>query len=363
MIGVIIAGGAGTRLRPFTYVRPKPMMPVVNKPLLQYQVELLKRHGITDIVLCIGSGNSAIEQYFADGSEFGVRIAYSIEETPLGTAGAVRYAEPHFGAHDTMIVLNGDGLIDYDLSVIARFHAERHADVTIGLAEVPRPTPSGIVKIDPENRIVSFDEPDDAGKKLLLSGECEALGFVLVNAGLYVISRTSMERVPYGAECSIEKDFFPSLIRDNEAIFGFELTGYWSDIGSPRNYLRTHHDLLSGKADVCLSGERMSGGYLAMENVRVDPSAFISSEVHIGAGSEIRSGSRITGLTSIGPRCLVGENASIENCVLLENVVIGEGCTLKNCIIDCNSIIGNNISLSDNSVVAASSVVIGPEPS
>ena len=356
MTGIIIAGGAGTRLRPLTNARPKPMMPIAGKPLLQYQVELLRRHGVDDIVLAVGRDVEAIRYHFGDGNAFGVHIVYSVEPEPLGTAGAVRYAEPQMG-DETAIVLNGDSIMDHDLSAMVRFNVDLDADATIGLVEVPAPSPCGVVMTNGESRVISFEEPTQDVKELLSAGPTEVTGTATVNGGVYVISRDSLKRVPFGANWSMERDFFPTLIKAGCRVYGFPLRGYWLDIGSPANYLQAHHDLLAGRACVQINGQRTPDGYWADTNSTIDPSARIESGVFIGSGCRIGPDTSVTGNASIGSGCVIAGGCILDGCVLLENVRVGSECTLRNCIVDRDSIIGEQIRLLDNSIVAAGSTL------
>ena len=357
MTGVVIVGGAGTRLRPLTYLRPKAMMPLANKPLLQYHVELLRRHGVSDVVFCCGADTAAIRSHFGTGEQFGVGIAYSVESRPLGTAGAVRCAEPHF-QHDTLIVMNGDSLMDYDLSAAVRFHHERKADVTIGLAEVPRPTPCGVVKTDSQGRVLSFEEPDTETKRMLAGKNDAGKGSAIVNSGVYVISRSALHIIPFGVECSIEKEFFPSVISGGSRVYGFHMSGYWLDIGDPARYLQAHHDLLAGKVDAEVCGERTRDGYWTVGEARIDPTAEVTPGAHLAAGCGIGPGVRIAGLASIGTGCTIGARSVLDGCVLLENVSVGEDCLLRRCIVDRDTRIGDGVRLTDQSVVGGGSTIV-----
>lgn len=354
MTGVIIAGGAGVRLRPLSYVRPKPMMPIANKPLLQYQTELMKRHGVSNIVFSIRENADHIERYFGDGNEFGLNITHSIEDRPLGTGGAVRFSEPYW-QDDYAIVTNGDGIIDYDLSEIARFHIQTGADATIGLMQVPSPTHCGIVAADAEGRVTSFDEPGEKAKKLHIGKPEETTGMVTVNAGVYVIARSAIKTIPLGEKNSIEKEFFPTLIKNGMKVYGLSLNGYWKDIGGPQNYLQAHHDLLSGKINAQIIGAQTNNGYWVNGEVNIHPSADISAGAHLGGSCAICADAIVKNHSSIGSNAVIGEGSVIDGCVILENVVIGAGCMLKNCIVDRDCDIGDGIRITDGSVVGANS--------
>ncbi|MEN6521692.1 MAG: NDP-sugar synthase [Armatimonadota bacterium] len=352
---LILAGGAGTRLRPLTYHRPKPMVPIANKPILQYQMELMRRHGISEIVLCVGAGTDAVRDYFGNGDSLGIKIHYSIEDTPLGTAGAVKNAEQYLGS-GSFLIMNGDGLVDYDLSSIISFHYYKNADVTIGLMKVPTPTPCGIVKTDSDNRVISFEEPDKTQKKTL-GTNAATTGFALVNAGVYLISSESLRSIPKGREFSMESEFFPSMIANGKNVYASLLFGKGLDIGAPNQYLNAHYELFAGKIDAEIAGQPTEGGYRMEGDSEIDPSAKIDSGVYIGPGCRIGPHAKISEYSSVGPGCIIGENTVINASALLENVTIGNNCLLRACIIDCDSTVGDDITLGNESILPKGSVL------
>lgn len=356
MTGIILAGGEGVRLRPLTYVRPKPMAPIANKPLLEYHVELFRSHGIEDIIFCVRGDIKDIEEYFGDGSKFGVQITYSIENEPLGTAGAIGLAEPHVKS-ETAVVMNGDNLIDFDLSAALKYHLEKGTDATIGLVNVPAPTPCGIISTDLEGWITAFEEPSEDVKRNLSRGDIEKDGTVTVNSGVYVMSHKTIRMIPFGKRASIEKEFFPSLITSDCLLAGFVMHGYWQDIGNPGNYLQAHRDILSGKANLPISGIRSAGGYCMGHNVVVHPSAQVSPHAHLGDECSIGANTHIEGFTSIGKGCTIGEECLLEDSVLLDQVTVENSCVLRNCIVDYKSSIGSKIHLSERSVIGANSSI------
>ncbi len=333
-------------------------MPLANKPLVEYQVELMARHGARDVVFCAGVGAEAVEDYFKEYSTSELLVKFSIETTPLGTAGAVRFAEPHMN-EDTVVVTNGDNLVDYDLSALVEFHKKNRADATIGLMTVPSPTPCGIVRTDDAGRVTAFEEPSEAIKKALASGQIKPDGVVTVNSGIYVLEREALLRIAYGANCSIEREFFPSLVRDGLRVFGYPLAGYFLDIGTPAAYLRAHRDVLSGAVEVDIIGNREPAGFWSMGEVQIDPSAKVSSRCHLGLGCRIGAGAVIDDFSSIGAGCVIGDGAKIEGSVLLENVVVGAGAMLVGAILDKDSRLGDGAVLGAGSIVASGSILLG----
>jgi NDP-sugar pyrophosphorylase family protein len=355
MKGIIIAGGPGTRLRPLTYVRPKPIVPVANKPFLEYQVELLKRHGIHEVIFCTNYMAEMIEAHFGDGSAHGVRMSYVIEDSPLGTAGAVKNAEKLFKG-ETLLVFNGDVLTDFDLSAIIESHKKNHAAVTLTLYGVPSPSPYGIVVTDERKRVLEFREPSEEVKKMLAKNpNVEVTGTDYINAGTYVIDPSVFEQVPADVAYSFERQLFPSLLTQGLPVYGYAAQGYWLDIGRPPQYMEAHRALLTGEVKAHVIGHRTSKGYWMCADAHVDQSANIGSTVHIGPRSRIEANSTITGITAIGADCVIGQGSRIENCVLLDKVTVGSNVCLKNSIVDNESVIEDNAIVEANSVIGTGS--------
>jgi len=336
MKGIIIAGGAGTRLRPLTYTRPKPLIPVVNRPFLEYQVALLKRHGVEEIVFATNYMADRIQGHFGDGSRFGVSMKYAVEDKPLGTAGAIKNAR-NVAGRDTIIVLNGDILTDFDISSIMRFHQENRALVTLTLKEVPSPSPYGVILTDDTGRVTEFREPSEAQKKALaanpdapLTGEVD-----YINAGIYIMEPEAVDSIPAGRPVSIERETYPKLLQEGAPIFAVSQNGFWLDIGRAEQYRQATEAILTRAISVDVPGEwQPSGGYWAQEGAEVDPTAHLAPTVHVGARARISAGASITGKTVIGPQCTIGANATLRDCILEEGVVIGDGVHLTGVICD-----------------------------
>jgi mannose-1-phosphate guanylyltransferase/phosphomannomutase len=350
MKGIIIAGGAGTRLRPLTYTRPKPLIPVVNRPFLEYQVALLKRHGITEIIFCTNYLADQIEGHFGNGSAFGVSMQYALEEAPLGTAGAIKNAQALAG-RDSLVVLNGDVLTDFDISSIIRFHKEKNALVTLTLKEVPSPSPYGVIITDANGRVQEFREPSEAQKKALASNpNIQYTGVDYINAGIYVMEPEALDAIPTGKPVSIERETYPKLLAEGAPIYAIAREGYWLDIGRPEQYRQATEAILSRDIAVDVPGEWMVSGYWAEEGAEVDPTAHIAPTVHIGKKARIAAGATIKGKTVIGPRCQIGANATLIDCILEDSVIIGEGAKL------CGAILDNGAHVAAESVVTIPSV-------
>lgn len=223
MQAVILAGGLGTRLLPVVSDRPKPMALINGKPFLEYQISLMKNHGVSEIVICIGYMGDVIEKHFGDGSDFGVNIIYSYEEELLGTAGAIKNAENYLD--ETFIAVNGDTYVEFDAMAIYNYHKKQRADLTIGLVSAAGSDEKGMVKVDNQFRILDFVEKPINPPQV-----------VFVNSGVYVFDKNVLNCIPSGEKVSLEYNLFPTLIADDKNIYGYEITGKVVDIGTPSGY-------------------------------------------------------------------------------------------------------------------------------
>lgn len=356
MKGVIIAGGPGTRLRPLTYLRPKPIVPVVNKPFLEYQVELLKRHGISEIIFCTNYMAEMIQSHFGDGSAYGVTMRYALEEVPLGTAGAVKNAEQYF-EDDTLLIFNGDVLTDFDLGRIIDFHNERSAKITLTLFGVPSPSPYGVIITDDAGKVQEFREPSEEQKKKLAMGAVQHEGEEFINAGIYVLDSTIFHDIPKDTPYSFERQLFPTFCAQDRGIYATRATGYWLDIGRPEQYYEAHRALLSGDVKADLPGSKTPAGWWQGGDVEIASGVTIDPTVHLGHRVKVGANAQIKGCSSIGAGSTIEEGAVLENCVLLDGVVVGKSVHLQNCIIDSDVFIEDNVAISARAVVASGSRV------
>ena len=238
MKAVILAGGEGTRLRPLTLTTPKPVVPVVDRPFLRHQLDLLARAGVREVVFSVAYRPERVEAVFGDGSAFGVRIRYAVEDTPLGTGGAVRNALPLLD--ERTIVLNGDVLTDVDLAAVVARHEAEGASATILLTPVPNPAAYGLVETDPDGRV----------RRFLEKPRPEQITTNTINAGIYVLETRVLDLMPEGVNYSIERGFFPALLARGDRVLGPVHRGYWIDIGTPDKYLQVHRDILNRRFPV-----------------------------------------------------------------------------------------------------------------
>src|SRR3981081_682966 len=245
---VVMAGGEGIRLRPLTINRPKPMVAIVNKPCLGHIFDLLKRHHIEDAFVTLQYLASVIQDSYGDGGGVGMRLRYSVEETPLGTGGSVR----QIGAalEETFLVISGDAMTDIDLSKVIAFHKEGKAAVTLTLVRVANPLEYGVVITQPDGRISKFLEKPSWGEVFSDT----------INTGIYVIEPRVLERYPIGAAFDFSKDLFPQLPAAGEPLYGYIASGYWTDVGSIPEYARANADMLLGKVKSSALGREIRPG-------------------------------------------------------------------------------------------------------
>ena len=248
MKAVIMAGGMGTRLRPVSGDKPKPMVPLLGKPLMEHILELLRREGFEDICAAVRYRAGDIMAYFGDGSRFGVDMQYRVEEEPLGTAGAVKNCRDFYGSED-FLVISGDAACDFSLSRLMAEHRRRGAAVTLALCRHSEPLRYGLAVTDGEDRIRSFVEKPDWSRVVT----------DLVNTGIYVISPRAMEPVPEGREFDFAKDLFPLLLQRGELMLGLPREGYWCEVGTPLSYYRCCADALEGRLKLSTAADFLPG--------------------------------------------------------------------------------------------------------
>lgn len=334
MQALILAGGKGTRLRPLTVYTPKPIVPVMNRPFLLYQIEILRRAGITDITLSLNYQPGKIEYLLGDGSDYGVKLRYITEPSPMGTAGAYKFAED--AIRETTVVFNGDVLTDLDISKIIEFHKTNKAEATIVLTPVENPSAYGLVESDDKNKILQFLEKPK-GEQL------ENLTTKNINAGIYVLEPTILDLIPKGENYSFEYNLFPSLLEDKKAFFAFIMkTEYWRDIGTPESYLAAHQDFINGKIK--------SFETLKVENSDVSPTAFVSANSVLGDNCNIKPSAKIIN-SILGEGVHVEEKAIIENSVVWSHTHVSNSAEINNAVIGRSCYIGQNASVTNGAVL------------
>ncbi|HEV2450608.1 MAG TPA: mannose-1-phosphate guanyltransferase [Streptosporangiaceae bacterium] len=322
MKAVVMAGGEGTRLRPMTANQPKPMLPVVNKPIMEHVLRLVKRHGFSETVVTVQFLASMVRNYFGDGEEMGMSLQYATEEIPLGTAGSVKNAEDAL-RDEPFLVISGDALTDLDLSELVKFHQRKGAMVTVALSRKPNPLEFGIVIVDEEGRVQRFLEKPTWGQVFSDT----------VNTGIYVMEPEALAEVPAGEVVDWSGDVFPRLLEKGAPLYGWVGDGYWEDVGTHESYLKAQGDALSGQVHVDIDGFEMSPGVWVAPGAEVDPDAVLKGPLVIGDYSKIEGGATLRQYTVIGSNAVVKEGAFLHRAVLHSNVYIGQGVNLRGCVI------------------------------
>ncbi|MQL52015.1 NTP transferase domain-containing protein [Desulfofundulus thermobenzoicus] len=345
MKAIIMAGGEGSRLRPLTCNRPKPMVPVANRPMMAHIVELLKQHGFTSVAVTLQYMPDAIRDYFGSGTGYGMNMHYFVEEAPLGTAGSVKNAAGFLD--ETFLVISGDALTDLDLTRAVEFHRRQEAMATLVLTRVERPLEYGVVITRPDGRITQFLEKPAWGEVFSDT----------VNTGIYVLEPEVLEYIPPDRAFDFSKDLFPLLLREKKPLFGVVLPGYWCDIGNLQQYLQAHRDVLSGRVKVNLPGREIEPGVRVGEGVDMGAGARISGPVLIGDGCHIGPGVEIEPYSVLGEGCLIQERASIKRSVLWNNVYLGEGAALRGAVVASRVQIQAGAAVYEGAVIGSDSVL------
>ena len=340
MKAILLAGGKGTRLRPFTIHTPKPIVPIFNRPFLHYQIDLLKQvPEIDEVILSLNYQPRRIEEIFGDGSDVGIKIRYVVEPAPLGTAGAVRYAGDNLS--ESVVVFNGDVLTQIDLGAVIRLHRERQAKATIVLTPVENPSAYGLVETDPSGNVTRFLEKPNPDEITTNN----------INAGIYVLEPDTFDRIPKDVSWSIERSFFPSLIERRETFVAYVYDGYWIDIGTPEKYTQVHRDIMDGRFAAApfrgIAGARTA---VAAE-ARIEDGATVEGPCFIDEGVSVKAGARVGPYAVIGRQTHVEENAVVEGAIIWPNCRISKDAEIRNAIVGRNCHVGRNVTLDHGAVL------------
>jgi NDP-sugar pyrophosphorylase family protein len=331
---IVLVGGEGTRLRPLTYGTPKPMVPIMNVPFLARTMERLYEAEIRDVILAAGYMPQAIVDYFGDGTSLGMKITYAIEETPLGTAGALKNVQQHITG--PFFVLNGDIFTSLDLRAMRQRHHEKSGFGVLHLIRVADPSPFGCVVHDQAGRITAFVEKPPKGEEPTNE----------INAGTYLLAREILDLIPSGRAVSIERETFPELIATGKSLYAFTTDDYWIDLGRPEQYLAAHRDVLSGAMPLAVEpGINGEGGDALRGHPGVVP------PVHAGADVVVDASATVGPNVVLGRGCSIGANAAVRESVLWERVSVGSGAIIEEAIVASGVTIGAEARISRGSVI------------
>ncbi len=341
-----MVGGFGTRIRPLTYLNPKPMLPLVNKPFMEHFISRLKSYGIREIILSTCYLPEVFTDYFGDGSRFDVKLACVTETCPLGTCGAVKFVEEQL-KEESFMVFNGDILSGLDIGKMIDFHKEKKADITINLTPVEDPTAYGLVPIDADARVLQFLEKPSWND----------ITTNLINAGTYIMEPKVLELAPYGINYSFERGLFPKALEEGLHIAGFVSNSYWLDLGTPHKYITAHQDILERKLKFDFNGKEVFENIFVEDGCEFDSESLVSGPIVIGKNTKIASGAKINPLSVIGSNCVIESGAEISGSVIYDNVTIGRNTAIRNSILSNRTKIGEKVIIEEYSVIGDNSEI------
>jgi mannose-1-phosphate guanylyltransferase len=344
MQALILAGGEGTRLRPLTSTIPKPVVPLVDRPFITYMIEWLRDHGVDDVILACGFMAADVRSVIGDGGSLGLRVRYVEEPSPLGTGGALKYAQDLLA--ERFLMLNGDVLTDIDLTAQLAQHERSGARATLALVAVEDPSAYGLVRCRSDHSVRAFVEKP-------APGEADTN---LISAGAYVLERDVLdEMAPAGTNISIERDVFPLLV--GRGLYGYAAAGYWLDIGTPERYLQGSFDILSGRVRTQLSARLEREGSVLVEPLGVE--ATVLAPALVQADCVLSADARVGPDVVLAAGVFVGERVRVERSVLLEGASIGAGTVISEAIVGAGAQIGEDCQIGAGAVLGEGAV-IGP---
>ena len=344
MKAIIMAGGFGTRLRPLTMNLPKPMVPMMNRPMMEHIVRLLMRHGMRDLTSLLYFHPDAITSYFGDGSNFGCSMNYIRAEADFGTAGSVRNATEQLEMNERVMVISGDVLTDFDLTAAIEFHKKKKALATIVLTHAKNPLQFGIVMTNEDNEITRFLEKPSWGEVFSDT----------INTGIYILEPEAYNEIPYKREFDFSKDLFPALLKKPGALAGYIADGYWRDIGNLAEYHEAHMDALHGLVEMEMTGDRKNGA-IVEEKAEVDGARFRGQNL-VGRSAKIEEGAIVTN-SIVGAGCHIEAGAVVENSVLWDGTRVGRNSSLSHAVACFNVFIGDRATIDENVFIGEGSQV------
>ena len=345
MKAVVMAGGEGSRLRPLTIRRPKPMVPIAGKPVMEHILNLLKRHGITEVVITVQYLASNIEDYFGNGSQFGMRITYSREDVPLGTAGSVKNAEDQLT--EPFLVISGDALTDYNVTEIINYHQEKKAMATLTLAHVHNPLEYGVIITNEEGHITQFLEKPSWGEVFSDT----------INTGIYVLDPKIFSYFEKNKQFDFSQELFPMMLKNGDPIYGYVANGYWCDVGNLSEYMRANADVLQNRVDVEIPAKNIGGNIWCEEGVEIAEEAQLYGPIYLAHDCKIKAGAIIHGPSTIGHYTIIDERAQVDRSIVWNNSYIGERAELRGALVGSSTSIKSKAVMFEGSVIGDNSII------
>jgi NDP-sugar pyrophosphorylase family protein len=340
MKAMLLAAGAGTRLRPLTYQIPKPMVPVVNRPVIHHVLDNLLRHGVSDVMVNLHAYPEQVRGYCGDGSRWSLDVSYSFEPKLMGTAGAIKKTESFF-KDGPFFVMSGDGVSDIDLTEMLAFHRRKKSLATMALKAVDSRFDYGVTLSDKRGRITGFMEKPNWSE--VFSNK--------VNTGIYLFEPEVLKLIPKGRPYDFGHELWPKLLKMKAPIYAYETRAYWCDVGNLSEYRRCQVDCLAGRVNLQIPGREIKKGVWVEEAVNISPRAILRPPCLIGKGSVIEAGAEIGPHTVVGDRARVASSAVLDNSILFDNVTVGRGVRLSNCILGAGGNVKESISVYEAAVL------------
>ena len=346
MKAVVLVGGESTRLRPLTFATPKPLLPIVNQAFLERQLTWLAKHGVDEVVLSLGYLPDAFEAYFPDGCFGDLKLRYAVEDHPLGTAGAIRFATR--GIEERIVVCNGDVLTTLDLDALVAFHDERGAEATIHLTRVADPSAFGVVPTRDDGEVVAFVEKPPKG----------VAPTNWINAGTYVLEPSVLARIPERLTVSIERETFPRMLEEPSRLYAMASDAYWIDIGTPDKYLQAHTDVLSAAlgSPPAPGARELTPGVWVQGEPDIDSEARIEAPALLGNAAIIREGARIVG-SVVGAGVVVGSGSRLLRSVVHDDAILFDDAEAIDSVIGERASLGAGAIVSDHTIMGAAATL------
>jgi NDP-sugar pyrophosphorylase family protein len=343
MKAMILAAGVGSRLDPLTRNVPKPLVPIVNRPVIVHIIELLKKHGFTDIMINLHYLGDVIENALGNGKEFGVKLSYAKEETLWGDAGSVKRSEKFFtdSTGEPFLVVGGDDISDKNLTKLVKSHIEKKALATIALSLVEDPSEYGIVLMNEKGKITRFLEKPKG----------EVIFSNTANTGVYVFDQSIFDYIPKGVFYGFGNNVFPSLLEQKKPLYGHLTSSYWKDVGNLKVYRQTQYDALADKVSLNFNLKQSQKYVWLGDNVEIHPTAVIGYPVAIGNNVKIEEGVQLLENTIIGNNCVVEKGATLKETILWDGAVVLKGTHLERCVVGNNCHVSSNAAIFDGIIV------------